>query len=249
MVSHAGRRKLRRVISFVVPAYNEERLIGRTLDSLRTAGEAIGEPYEMVVADDGSTDATARIAVARGARVVPVRRRQIAAARNAGARAARGDRLVFVDADTVAPAGTVRAAVAAMRCGAVGGGAAVRFDGRLSLSARLFVRAFMTLYRGAGFAAGCFIFATRGAFEAAGGFDEAVFGGEEVFLSWRLRRLGRFVLLREAAITSGRKLRAYSAWELLIAMARITPRGIRGVRTRKGLDLWYGPRRDDPDPG
>jgi glycosyltransferase involved in cell wall biosynthesis len=235
------------VISFVVPAYNEERLLGRTLDSLKAAGEVLGEPFEIIVADDDSNDATARIAAERGAQIVPVKRRQIAATRNAGAAAARGELLLFVDADTVAPAATVRAAVAAMRAGAVGGGANVQFDGRLPLHARVFVRIFLMLYRGAGFAAGCFLFATRQAFEKAGGFDETVFGGEEVFLSWRLRRLGRFVLLREAVITSGRKLRAYSAWELLTAMAKLTPRGLHGVRTRKGLDLWYGPRRDDPD--
>jgi GT2 family glycosyltransferase len=105
------------------------------------------------------------------------------------------------------------------------------------------------LYRAAGLAAGCFVFATRDAFEAAGGFDESLFGGEEVFLSRRLRRHGRFVLLREPVLTSGRKLRAYSGWEILRALTAIASRGIHGVRTREGLDIWYGPRRDDPDPG
>lgn len=237
------------MISFIVPAYNEERLIGRTLDSLRAAGEALGEPFEIVVADDDSNDATPRIAAERGARVVSVKRRQIAAARNAGAAAARGEWLVFVDADTVAPAGTVRAAIAAMRGGAVGGGSDVRFDGRLPLHARLFLPVFMVLYRGAGLAAGCFIFATRDAFEAAGRFDESLFGGEEVFLSRRLRSLGRFVLLREPVLTSGRKLRAYSGWEILRIMATLLRRGVRGVKSRDDMDLWYGPRRDDPDPG
>jgi glycosyltransferase involved in cell wall biosynthesis len=237
------------VISFVVPAYNEERLIGRTLDALRAAGTALGEPFEIVVAADDSNDATPRIAAERGARVVPLKRRQIAAARNAGAAAARGELLLFVDADTVAPAATVRAAVAAMRRGAVGGGAYVRFDGRLPLHARLVLPGLTVLYRAAGLAAGCFVFATRDAFEAAGGFDESLFGGEEVFLSRRLRRHGRFVLLREPVLTSGRKLRAYSGWEILRALTAIASRGIHGVRTREGLDIWYGPRRDDPDPG
>jgi cellulose synthase/poly-beta-1,6-N-acetylglucosamine synthase-like glycosyltransferase len=237
------------VISFIVPAYNEERLIGRTLDSLRAAGGALEEPFEIIVADDASTDGTARLALARGARVVSVKRRQIAATRNAGARKARGDLLLFVDADTVAPVDTVLAAVAALRAGAVGGGASVTFDGRLSRPARVFVHLFMMLYRGTGFAAGCFIFATRQAFEAAGGFDERVYGAEEVLLSWKLRRRGRFVLLREPVLTSGRKLRAYSAWELVSAMVRLTPLHLRGMGSRKGLDLWYGPRRDDPDPG
>jgi glycosyltransferase involved in cell wall biosynthesis len=218
------------VISFVVPAYDEERLIGRTLDSLRAAGEALGEPFEIVVADDDSSDATPRIAAERGARVVPLKRRQIAAARNAGAAAARGEFLVFVDADTVAPAATVRAAVAAMRRGAVGGGSAVRFDGRLPLHARILLPGLTVLYR-------------------AAGLDETLFGGEEVFLSRRLRSLGRFVLLREPVLTSGRKLRAYSGWEILRIMTTLARRGVRGVKSRDAMDLWYGPRRDDPDPG
>jgi glycosyltransferase involved in cell wall biosynthesis len=236
------------VISFVVPAYNEERLIGRTLDALRAAGEALGEPFEIVVADDDSSDATPRIAAERGAHVVPLKRRQIAAARNAGAAAARGEWLIFVDADTVAPAGTVRAAVAAMRRGAVGGGSAVRFDGRLPLHARILLPGLTVLYRAAGLAAGCFVFATREAFEAAGRFDESLFGGEEVFLSRRLRSVGRFVLLREPVLTSGRKLRAYSGWEILRIMTTLLRRGLRGAKSRDGMDLWYGPRRDDPDP-
>src|SRR5262245_9579286 len=149
------------MISFVVPAHNEERLLGRTIDSLKAAGQALGERFEIVVADDDSTDGTARIASEHGARVAPLQRRQIAAARNAGARAARGERLIFVDADTLAPVETVRAAVAAMRSGAVGGGAAVSVDGRLPLHARLMVPVFMVLYRAARLAAGCFIFATR----------------------------------------------------------------------------------------
>ena len=47
------------MISFIVPAYNEERLLGPTLDALHAAAQAVGESYELVVVDDGSTDRTA----------------------------------------------------------------------------------------------------------------------------------------------------------------------------------------------
>src|SRR5262245_2355927 len=108
------------MISFIVPAYNEEALIGRTLEALNRAAGRLFEPYEIVVVDDGSTDRTGQIADANEARVVDVRLRHIAAARNAGAREARGDQLIFVDADTVVNEAVVRAAVVAMkqwRCG------------------------------------------------------------------------------------------------------------------------------------
>src|SRR4029079_6981381 len=95
------------------------------------------EPYEMVVADDASTDGTAAVARALGAHVVSVPHRRIAAARHRAARAAHGDLLVFVDADTLVTEAAVRGAVLAMRRGAAGGGSAIRVDGRGSLSGPL----------------------------------------------------------------------------------------------------------------
>lgn len=119
------------LISFIIPAHNEERLLGRTLSAIDQAARALGDPVEIIVVDDASTDRTAGIAHAQGARVVSVTCRQIAATRNAGAREASGETLVFVDADTIVTEAAVRAAIAAMRGGAVGGGCAFRFDGRL----------------------------------------------------------------------------------------------------------------------
>src|SRR5450432_2845253 len=88
------------MLSFIIPAYNEEHELPATLSAIHAAAAANSEPYEIIVANDGSTDATAVVAVAAGVRVVTIQRRQIAAARNAGAREARGDILFFVDADT-----------------------------------------------------------------------------------------------------------------------------------------------------
>ena len=201
------------MISFVVPAYNEERLIGRTLAAIHNAARATAEPYEIIVVDDGSSDRTSNLARENGARVVAVHHRQIAATRNAGARAAAGDILMFVDADTIVSAATVRAALAALAAGAVAGGASLRLDGRVPWHGRVLlalVRAGMRLGR---LAAGCFVFSTRAAFEAAGGFDETLFATEEIALSRALARQGRVVILRETVLSSGRKLRTHSGWE------------------------------------
>jgi glycosyltransferase involved in cell wall biosynthesis len=234
------------MLSFIVPAHDEEALIGRTLRAIDAAARPFGAPFEIIVVDDASTDATAAIAAAAAARVVPVALRQIAAVRNAGARAAIGDRLVFVDADTLVNEAVVRAAIAAMDGGAVGGGCAVRFDGRIPLYARLLLPAFMAVYRAMRLAAGCFIFCTRDAFAAVGGFDETLFASEEVALSAALRRHGRFAILRESVTTSGRKLRAHAPREIFVLAVKTLLSGGRAVRRREGLDLWYGPRRPDP---
>ena len=125
------------VISFVVPAHNEELLLGRTLTAIHSAAQRSGRPYEIVVADDASTDRTAAVAVDHGARVVSIVRRQIAAARNAGAAAAAGDVLIFVDADTIVSPEVVAATLAALDNGAVAGGASLRLDGRIPWYGRL----------------------------------------------------------------------------------------------------------------
>ena len=237
---------LRLMISFIVPAYNEERLLGATLDALHAAGRAAGEPYELIVVDDASTDRTALIAQGHGALLVRVAHRQIAATRNAGARRANGDLFIFVDADTTVNEAVVRSAVEALRGGAAGGGAAVEFDGPVPLYARLLMPVLVRLFRAAGLAAGCFLFCTRSAFAAVGGFDEAFYGAEELIMSQALKRHGRFVVLRQAVTTSGRKLRTHSVREVLVVLGRLALRGSRAVKQRQGMELWYAERREDP---
>src|SRR4051794_30907167 len=87
------------MISFIVPAHNEELELPATLDAIHDAVTDAG-PYEIIVVDDASTDATSEIASRVSAQVIQIDRRQIAAARNTGAKAARGEYLFFVDADT-----------------------------------------------------------------------------------------------------------------------------------------------------
>src|SRR6266567_4088883 len=220
------------MISFIVPAYNEERLLGATLDALHAAGHAAGELYELVVVDDASTDRTAMIVQRHGALLVSVAHRQIAATRNSGARRANGDLFIFVDADTTVNEAVVRSAVEALRGGAAGGGAAVEFDGPVPLYARLLMPLLVRLFRAAGSAVGC--------------FDEAFYGAEELIMSQALKRHGRFVVLRQAVTTSGRKLRTHSVREVLMVLGRLALRGSRAVKQRQGMELWYAERREDP---
>ena len=85
--------------AIIVPAWNEEAIIAQTVGQLRTIAENLGRPYELLVVDDASSDRTAALATAAGARVVRVEKRQIAAVRNAGGHATTAPYLIFVDAD------------------------------------------------------------------------------------------------------------------------------------------------------
>ena len=233
------------MISFVVPAYNEEHELPRTLAAIRDAAE--GRQFEIIVVDDGSTDATAVVAERAGARVISVSRRHIAAARNAGGRAARGDVLFFVDADTRINRSHVDGALGALKRGYSGGSARVAVEGFVPLWGRIFVRAFCVLYFGLNLGAGAFLFTTRRNFEIIGGFDEQYFIGEEVYFSVALRRRGRFKVLREPVLTSGRKLRMYPAKKILTNSFGIIIRGPSGARSRgPRLDLWYEGKRETP---
>src|SRR5437588_6174240 len=89
--------------SVVIPAYNEGQYLPRLLDSIEVArSNYSGGPaaIEVIVADNDSLDRTAEVAAAQGARVVTVKKRRIAAARNGGGHAARGDIVCFIDADS-----------------------------------------------------------------------------------------------------------------------------------------------------
>jgi glycosyltransferase involved in cell wall biosynthesis len=234
------------MISFIIPAHNEQALLGRTLTSIHAAARVLCEPYEVIVVDDASTDGTVVLAEQHGARVLHVYHRQIAATRNAGAGAARGDHFFFVDADTVASAAAVQAGVKAMRRGAVGGGFVFRFDGRMPLWARMIFPIGVLGQRLLKIVGGCFLFCTRTAFDAVGGFREQYYAGEEIAFVRDLKRQGRFVVPSIYVTTSGRKLHTVTARHGLGLLLRMAFRGPESFQRRDGLDAWYGNRVDGP---
>ena len=232
------------MISFIVPAYNEELELSSTIAAIHAAISEAGQAYEIIVVDDASTDATIEVATQAGGRVISINRRQIAAARNAGAHVAQGEKLFFVDADTRIHRKHIGEAIAALEAGYAGGSARVIVDGIIPVWGRIFVRAFCTVYFALNLGAGAFLFTTRRNFDAIGGFDEQYFIGEEVYFSLALRKLGRFKVLREPIVTSGRKLRMYSARHVLARSLSIIIRGPSAARSRDKLALWYNGKRE-----
>ncbi len=230
------------MISFIIPAYNEEDYLGKTLERLLASADAVGEPYEIIVVADGCTDGTVALARKFGLRVLEVELRHIAAVRNAGAKIAAGELYIFVDADTLVPEETLRATLKAVRNGAIGGGARVVIDTPLPWAVRVAGRLLTCGFRSFGLTVGAYLYATRYAFEAVGGFDERYFAAEDIVMCRALRKHGRFLVVREPMITSGRKIERHSVWECIAITARILRRGRKAFRQREGLEIWYEQR-------
>lgn len=226
------------MLSFVIPAYNEAAQIQEVLAAVSSA--AAGHDHEIIVVNDASEDATAQLAADAGATVIEVNKRQISAVRNAGAAVAVGDPIFFVDGDTFPDAKAVELALAALQDGADGGGAFFRFDDA-PLVPRMANSIGGRVARWLGICGGCFLFVTREAFDAVGGFDEELFAAEECVFTRALRRRGRLVILRHAVTTSGRKLRQFSALGLIVIATKIA---WQGVRQREGLEVWYDGERE-----
>jgi glycosyltransferase involved in cell wall biosynthesis len=216
------------------------------LDSVKNSAESLGFFHEIIVVDDASADRTSVLAENFGAKVVKVNLRKISAVRNAGARASQGEFLIFVDADTLLNIVIVDQAVKALRLGAVGGGAAAQFDEPLPAYSKVLVPAINWFSRRFGLAYGCFLFCTRAAFDSVGGFDESLYGAEEWALSRALKKLGRFVILRDSVLTSGRKMRAHSGYEILKVFGLLALGGPNAVRRKNRMAIWYDGRRKDP---
>lgn len=239
-------------ISVLVPAYNEAEGLAASLASIRAAIGAFtarGWATELVVCDNNSTDATAAIAAAAGARVVFEPINQIARARNAAAAAAAGDWLVFVDADSHPPAALFADTADAIASGRVlAGGSVVRMEraGRLG---DVLVAGWNLLSRLTRWAAGAFIFVDAAAFRAVGGFSQRLYASEEIDLFRRLKRQARrdrrrVVILRRHPIqTSGRKMRLYSWREIAAFMMRTALTGGRTLRRAEDCFVWYDGRR------
>lgn len=232
------------MISFIIPAHNEEAWIGRCLAAIRGAMEPVGDRHEVIVVDDASDDATASVAEQNGARVIRVRHHQISATRNTGARQARGEILIFVDADTLVNATVIQTALSSIHGGAIGGGCVPRFEGWLPLWWRLAYPLLVGVVRLLRLPGGACQFCTRAAFEATGGFSEAHYAAEDALFVATLKRHGRFVVLAEPVVTSGRSLRTHSCLSIVRVLTRFAFCGADAFRERQGLDLWYRPNRE-----
>jgi glycosyltransferase involved in cell wall biosynthesis len=212
------------LISIVVPAFNEEAYLGQTLASLSRAQTFLPRhtQAEIIVVDNNSDDSTAEVARALGVTVARETQRNIAKVRNKGASLAKGETIVFIDADTVVPDKLLARIVDTMSDDTCFGGA-VDLDYR---PMKLLVKAYLEFWRIMGKLTGTVQGATqfyrRDIFLSLKGYDETLFMGEDVDLYWRLKRLakrqnGRVVFIEDIrVVTSTRRFDQWRLWRTLV---------------------------------
>jgi glycosyltransferase involved in cell wall biosynthesis len=239
--------------SVVIPAYNEEQYLPRLLDSIEVARSNYSggpEAIEVIVADNDSTDRTAEVAAAHGARVVTVKKRRIAAARNGGGRAARGEIVCFIDGDSALHPQTFNAIDRVMSTGRfVGGATGIRLE-RKSLglvAAYCMVMPLVALVR---IDTGV-VFCRREDFEAVGGYDEDRLYAEDVLFPLALRRLGRqrgqrlTRLPKVKALGCTRKFDQFGDWHYFWMMGHVFKSLVTGQWNDEKLAerYWYNSGR------
>ena len=240
-------------VSVVIPAFNEEKLLPATLVAVGAAAAAFrvrGWSWECVVCDNNSTDRTAELARAAGATVVFEPVNQISRARDAGARVATGDWLVFIDADSL-PSRELFADIAERIAAGrhLGGGSTVGLEPGTPRAARFVCGLWNLWSRLAGWAAGSCVWVEAAAFRTVGGFGTDYYAGEEVFLSRRLKSLARrsgrrFVILADHSLrTSSRKLKLYTLTEAGRFFCRMLFTAGRAAKRPENCELWYDGRR------
>ncbi|MBC8523196.1 glycosyltransferase [PVC group bacterium] len=227
-------------LSFVIPAWNEEKLLGATIRSIQQSAKYFD--FEIIVADDASDDRTREIARELGAEVVSCNNRQIGQTRNDGAKIATGNVLIFVYADNLVFREVVDETVEAVEMGYVSGGSFPRFDGKIPVLATILAKMLELLFIVLRVSAGAYFFCTRKSFEQSGGFNPKYFAAEEVHFTKSMHKYGKFKTQKNHVITSGRKFRTHSAFEILSTLVLVSIPGIRNIKKRKSL--WYGSRTD-----
>jgi glycosyltransferase involved in cell wall biosynthesis len=233
--------------SIIIPAYNEAELLPLTLTALQEAMLSIHKLNgEIIVVDNNSSDNSAELAIAAGARVVTEPINQISRARNAGAEVATGRFLFFLDADTILPCKLLRQALHNLqneKC--CGGGAVVGFSGDdIGFIIKSLTACWNWMATKIKLAAGCFVYCKREGFDAIGGFSEKLFAGEELRFSRQLSAWGKknnqsFIIIENPhIITSPRKVDWHSSLKIIALMCffMIFP---PALRFKGCCSLWY----------
>lgn len=241
------------LFSLIVPAYNEQNYLPLLLDTVETAKtnyKGRADALEVIVINNGSTDRTEEISKARGCRVIYEEKRIIGAVRNAGAAAAEGSILAFVDADSRIHPNTFNAIEHAMsNKKKIAGATGVHME-RMSPGIAVTYMIMVPMVWVTGMDTGV-VFCRKEDFVAIHGYNEQKLFAEDVDFLWRMRSLGRSRgqrltrITSVKAIASTRKFDEYGDWHYLSLIARtilgllFSPHPFEKFAKK----YWYGDKR------
>lgn len=233
-------------MSLIIPAYNEEKLIYRTLLSVSKAVRQFeldtNETIELIVVDNASTDRTVEIANRFDVTIVREERHMISAVRNAGAKAAKSDILCFLDADSEVSENIFTLVYEAMNSGNyIGGGVKMMLD-QSGLIFKGMALGSQIMSRITGISA-VLIYTKKDTFEKLGGFDERYYAGEDLKFIFRLKKEGKKIgkkfknIYDGFVVTSARKFNVMTLTDMIL-FARLLLNS--NLMTQKDLcSTWY----------
>lgn len=235
--------------SIIIPAHNEEKYITACLESIKLAEQEVpGSRVQIIVAANRCTDKTAEIARKFGAQVIDNHDKCISIIRNAGVRAAEGDIIVTIDADSCMTKGSLKEIAEMLESGKyVGGGTRSKFErvslGILCSGAYVAVNLIPIMWKNKAALSGGMFWCYKRDFEKIGGFDESLISLEDMDFAARLNKLGvsrgqKYGTLKKSHIlTSSRKFDEFGDW-YLIKNRKLTKRIFTG-KDREAADGFY----------
>lgn len=208
-------------LSFIIPAFNEEKYLPETLRAIVAA--AVDLSHEIIVVDNKSTDKTDEIAREFGAKIVSEGERNIAKVRNTGAKNADGETLIFIDADTRVPPTLFQKIADVMKDEKCFGGAVqVEYDESQRKWMKYYLSGWKFWERFVDMKQGATQFCRKTIYEKLGGYDEGIFVGEDIEFYWRLAKFarqneGRVFFIEDPKVrTSARRLDKTSLWKTFV---------------------------------
>ncbi|MCO6431299.1 MAG: glycosyltransferase [Deltaproteobacteria bacterium] len=230
-------------ISVIIPARDEAAYLPGCVEAIRKSHTGLSIPLEIVVVINRCTDNTEEIALSLGCRVVHDDSKNLAEIRNCGVKAATGEYIVTIDADSKMSKNMLPKIVAALRSPTVVGGGVMMFPERYSVGIVLTYIMLVPIALRYGIAGGVF-FCRKQDFDDIGGFDPEYFSAEDIDFARRLKAHGksrsqRFkILLTSHIVTSCRKFDKFGDWYFLLHPLKFV-RALKGRDRELADKVWY----------
>jgi glycosyltransferase involved in cell wall biosynthesis len=207
------------MISVIIPAHNEEECLPTTLEALKAQDYP---RFETIVVTNGCTDRTAEVVRGHCDQLFELEERGLGPARNLGAERARGELLVFLDADTVLESSALRTIAREFkRRHSAGTLRGVPDPGKPSYKMIYFLKNFVH-HSHAHHGSSGVILCWKDHFRAAGGFDNELYLRENSDLMKKLRRFGGYKYISATpAVTSMRRYEKTGTAEMVLLWLRV----------------------------